>query len=666
MTKKLLQKTSNKYLQLHPPENLLPAKSLGRKRGRYCGKGGMSLGQYSQMENGLRNQWAFSWNALHRRVNSQPLSPAPMNGVQPTPPQWCTTTLPPSHLPPRGVDNSLPAARGEGGGRQVHPLIPPTPWGCDGHLESAVGGGLIDHLNRALQGGLPPVGPGKTYGPGRGGGDSVEMKGGQQGGGAEKGIFRFSHRGGPLYHLMDVVDCVSRQIQSHHWTQIYDPQEIHRAMRSRDRIGDDYRNQLAECRKIAILYGNLPRKTLFRGMQLARKQGGNADSAFLSALERRLDVALKRCLFFPTIRSARQWICQGKIRVNNQPVSICSYQLQPGDHIAIAAGERENWRNQCFRSLASPSADGRARDGVSPVAGADRDVNPSLSRKPLPTALHMPPADHVPARRFPLSPPFLRKWKRWSLLWGNEEGATGGRTHSWESPAGLGGVLVNGVDISSSFAGTSGLHQALVDDLLGKARTNIDRIHRNVQAVGKNRATITPPRGDGAPSGVYNASGFVHRVMESVGAAHREGGGGAVAGIALRRESGVTKWLHFSPSQAGGWLSRGPLEGGKAAPQGVKTRATPPLFQKHGALDRQWLHHQQRAVVDGLYHIRSNRVYAERKSPARERSHWRWSCLKPLHFECNYKQCTAIFLYPPQKLAWPSSINCSLLRKTLV
>ena len=549
------------------------------------------------MENALPNQWAFSWNALQKKVNP-PSSGVPVHGrIQAV--AQCWTTFP---LTLGGRDGK-------------NPLVTPSPSGWN--PESAVGGGLIDQLNRA--------GAGMPYGevpisPGRDGREMEKLHSAT----LEKSIYRFFHRGSPLYHLTDVVDCVEKQIKSFHWAQIYDPQEIHRGMRSRDRITDDYKNQLAECRKIAILYGNLSRKTLHMCMQLAIKQGGDADSAFLSALERRLDVALKRILFFPTIKSARQWICQGKICVNHQPVTICSYQLQPGDHIAIKGGERESWRKQCLHSLASPTG----ANGEPPLPKGGTDKVPTFQKtNSLPGGKS--PSSHLwviqPAmenqRRFLFSPLFLKKWKRWSQLWGKEEHTPRGDTsQSWEWPH-LGGYA----DISSSFVGTSGL---------GERLTNKD-------------ATCD--------AAVPLAGGLAGRHMRPLW----------LAGCTLRRESGCTKWFRFS---LGGWKKPPEIKSGRKIHSTRSTAATqwtiPPLRRKYA--HRQWLHHQQRLVVDGLYHIRSNRLHAERKSPGEKKRDWRWSCMKPMHFECNYKQCSAIFLYPPQKLARPSSINCSLLRKALL
>ena len=715
MTKKLLQKTSNKYLQLHPPENLLPAKGMGRKKKGYCGKKGMSLGQYLQMESRICNQWAFSWNALHRRIhpvlggplseNVESINSVPQNSDRAPQILHRISTLPDT-LPLRGVDNAHSGPPDATRENPIHPLAPPATSRGSGGVSSAVGGGLIDVLNRALQVPSPEcwhsvAGKAKEIST-QLIGTSMQIASDPVTGGninavdrehKEKvlapfcypGSYRFFHQGKPLYHFPDVIDCVSRQINCNHWAQIYDPQEIHRAVRSRDRVTDDYRNQLAECRKISILYGNLSRKTLFRCMQLAKKSGGDVDSAFLSALERRLDVALKRVLFFPTIKSARQWISQGKVCVNNCRVTICSYQLQPGDQIALLSGERQNWGALCLRSLGVASSTGRNADAgdarVAPPVTLQRDAQIFAGNtqtresgwgKPQETPTKTPAARNLSAPRFLFSPPLARKWKRWSSLWSNESHTPvgGGRAHNWESPTPpfggkdawgaqqrVGGTG-NGVDTRSTFLGISALFHGFLDG--NRCRIPLGGAPQGVQAPGVSRNVNAV---DGKGGGSFPIDRSVRDAQR--GRAGNLAAGYAAAGCALRRETEITKWFRHTP---GGWSGRNPDRG-----KIPSTRQSPRYVPHHPRnnfphgvdkhLFRQWLHHQERLVVDGLYHIRSMR--GERKSLGEKKRDWRWSCMKPLHLECNYKQCTAIFLYPPQKLAWPSSINCSLLRKAL-
>ena len=96
-----------------------------------------------------------------------------------------------------------------------------------------------------------------------------------------------------------------------------------------------YKLQLKERKKLALLYGNLSKKEIYRTIQKAEKYRGALRDNILRVLESRLDVILYRVGFFKTIPTARQWIIHRKILVNQQLVTIPHYHVKAGDVVSV-------------------------------------------------------------------------------------------------------------------------------------------------------------------------------------------------------------------------------------------------------------------------------------------------------------------------------------------
>lgn len=110
---------------------------------------------------------------------------------------------------------------------------------------------------------------------------------------------------------------------------------------SKYRKSSVFKNRMEERKKLSIIYGCLGEKQIQRILLQAKKHDGRFDENLIKILERRLDVALFRICFFPTIFSARQWINHKKVYVNNYSVTLPGYQLKAGDIITIAP-EKKN------------------------------------------------------------------------------------------------------------------------------------------------------------------------------------------------------------------------------------------------------------------------------------------------------------------------------------
>merc|ERR1711957_888791 len=92
--------------------------------------------------------------------------------------------------------------------------------------------------------------------------------------------------------------------------------------------------QHGENQKIRFNYG-LSEKQLMNYIKQAKKIKGTTGTILLQLLEMRLDNLVFRLGLAPTIAAARQLVSHGHITVNQLPVSIPSYQCQPGDKLSI-------------------------------------------------------------------------------------------------------------------------------------------------------------------------------------------------------------------------------------------------------------------------------------------------------------------------------------------
>lgn len=96
----------------------------------------------------------------------------------------------------------------------------------------------------------------------------------------------------------------------------------------------EYALRLEEKQKLRFNYG-LNERQLLKYVRTAKKMQGSTGLILLQILEMRLDNTIFRMGISPTIPAARQLVNHRHITVNNQIISICSYQCKPGDVIKI-------------------------------------------------------------------------------------------------------------------------------------------------------------------------------------------------------------------------------------------------------------------------------------------------------------------------------------------
>jgi small subunit ribosomal protein S4 len=95
-----------------------------------------------------------------------------------------------------------------------------------------------------------------------------------------------------------------------------------------------YSIRLKEKQKLRFNYG-VNEKQLVNYVKKARRSQGSTGEKLLQLLEMRLDTIIFRSGFAPTLRAARQLVTHGHICVNNEQVTIPSYQCKPGDSFVV-------------------------------------------------------------------------------------------------------------------------------------------------------------------------------------------------------------------------------------------------------------------------------------------------------------------------------------------
>lgn len=107
----------------------------------------------------------------------------------------------------------------------------------------------------------------------------------------------------------------------------------------------DYAVQLREKQKVKRIYGVLERQ-FSNYYSKASQTKGNAGENLLRMLEGRLDNIVYRMGFAVTRAQARQLVSHKAIKVNGKSVNLPSYQVKPGDEIAVVEKSRNQLRIQ--------------------------------------------------------------------------------------------------------------------------------------------------------------------------------------------------------------------------------------------------------------------------------------------------------------------------------
>jgi len=114
----------------------------------------------------------------------------------------------------------------------------------------------------------------------------------------------------------------------------------------------DYGVQLREKQKVRRMYGILERQFSGYYKEAARQKGATGEN-LLQLLESRLDNVVYRMGFGSTRSESRQLVVHKSILVNGDVVNVPSYQVSPGDVVAIRSKAKEQLRIKAALDLAS-------------------------------------------------------------------------------------------------------------------------------------------------------------------------------------------------------------------------------------------------------------------------------------------------------------------------
>lgn len=103
----------------------------------------------------------------------------------------------------------------------------------------------------------------------------------------------------------------------------------------RRRQATEYNMQLREKQKIRRIYGVLE-KQFANYFDKASKSTGVTGEKLLQLLEMRFDNIIYRLGLAPSRSSARQLVLHNHFRINSKKVNIPSFQIKPGDVIAVS------------------------------------------------------------------------------------------------------------------------------------------------------------------------------------------------------------------------------------------------------------------------------------------------------------------------------------------
>jgi ribosomal protein S4 len=109
------------------------------------------------------------------------------------------------------------------------------------------------------------------------------------------------------------------------------------------RAMSEFGYQLQQRKKFRWFYGGLSTRYVQKLLKSVQ-----SDVEIFQTLERRLDISLWRCGFFPSVYAARQWILHKRVYVNGKAAVRPSYPLKPGDIVTIDQKWQDVLKQQIF------------------------------------------------------------------------------------------------------------------------------------------------------------------------------------------------------------------------------------------------------------------------------------------------------------------------------
>jgi small subunit ribosomal protein S4 len=151
----------------------------------------------------------------------------------------------------------------------------------------------------------------------------------------------------------------------------------------------EYAQQLNEKQKVKFIYGMLEKQFRSYYEKAARMPGKTGDN-LLVLCERRLDNVVFHLGFATTRRQARQLVNHGHFTVDGKKVNIPSFQVKPGQVIAVAESSRSS---AIFKRLVGEDA-----PVVTTPAWMERDKNElkgTITQMPTRADVDFPVEEHL-------------------------------------------------------------------------------------------------------------------------------------------------------------------------------------------------------------------------------------------------------------------------------
>lgn len=187
-------------------------------------------------------------------------------------------------------------------------------------------------------------------------------------------------------------------------------EQLPRAIRNKAVGGQLNIVHLFEKQKMKVYYGALRDQKFKKYVDEARKTRFNTDAALLRLLELRMDTLLYRSGFVQTPMQARQWIAHAQVLVNDEPLTMRSARMRPGDVLSI----RESFADNALKAAAA-TAQTRKELGIGASWIVSRQAAEGMlpwmeiDRAGLSAALvRLPTDDEVRALRNAALFPFIR------------------------------------------------------------------------------------------------------------------------------------------------------------------------------------------------------------------------------------------------------------------
>ena len=166
--------------------------------------------------------------------------------------------------------------------------------------------------------------------------------------GSSQPIFPSRSSKWPLYLLKRKSTKNGAKIHSSNWKSLYSLDQLmchqYDAQKQFVRRDSRLKSSLREKQKLRALYGKISKKQWKKWFK--KNDTAHKPSHVVTFLESRLDIALKRCFVFNTLRHAQHWINQGRILVNQKAITSPSHILQPGDVVSLGEVHKNRYKSQ--------------------------------------------------------------------------------------------------------------------------------------------------------------------------------------------------------------------------------------------------------------------------------------------------------------------------------